>query len=514
MWTFKEGQWVYWNGTIEADRFKGVNAEIDNINLEYTTFANQKGIIYKNGNRFIHDFNYGNNGTVTTEGNNTFVGVEAGNLTAGATSTNIASASHNTAVGNESLNKIDDGSYNTAVGAGALWANYDGNYNTALGQEALVNNTRGNYNTAVGAGALWANTTGGSNNIAIGYNAGRYHKNGNNLNYQDTSIFIGNNTRSGGNFSDDDNEIVIGHNAIGNGSNTVTIGSSAITNTYLRGNVNFNGGKMSGSLYCSGAIYLGHGVSAASGAYLSIGTGTGKIGALDITFPTRVCIDCGGQSMEFLNCPEWYFPNVDPQIELWSSTYHFLEINNGGSGGTSGLKLTNQGGSNVILKSGSLANSSGAFTIFPASGTLTCSGALEAKSNINVTGTRVSMTDTLRLGMASEVNGTLLDYGSNFSQLGGNIASAAGGFFRIDLRDSKAMEFFNIKFVPASNAETTPFKMSRIGDIFASNSLTTAGNINISGAGIYKIDGTDGFTGTIAAASSAICSGGIIIGWE
>jgi len=21
MWTFKEGQWVYWNGTIEADRF-------------------------------------------------------------------------------------------------------------------------------------------------------------------------------------------------------------------------------------------------------------------------------------------------------------------------------------------------------------------------------------------------------------------------------------------------------------------------------------------------------------
>ena len=41
-----------------------------NINLTNTTYANQYGIIYKNGVRFIHNFNYGDNGTVTTIGRN------------------------------------------------------------------------------------------------------------------------------------------------------------------------------------------------------------------------------------------------------------------------------------------------------------------------------------------------------------------------------------------------------------------------------------------------------------
>jgi hypothetical protein len=35
------------------------------------------------------------------------------------------------------------------------------------------------------------------------------------------------------------NQIVIGHNAVGAGSNTVTLGNTAITNTILRGAISF-----------------------------------------------------------------------------------------------------------------------------------------------------------------------------------------------------------------------------------------------------------------------------------
>ena len=46
-----------------------------NFRLPQTTFANSNsGVIYKDGARFLHDFNYGNNGTVTTAGRNTFMG--------------------------------------------------------------------------------------------------------------------------------------------------------------------------------------------------------------------------------------------------------------------------------------------------------------------------------------------------------------------------------------------------------------------------------------------------------
>ncbi|MDD5527352.1 MAG: hypothetical protein PHO56_00005, partial [Patescibacteria group bacterium] len=45
-----------------------------NFQMPNTTHANQYGIIYKNGNRFLHDFNYGDNGTVTTAGGNLFLG--------------------------------------------------------------------------------------------------------------------------------------------------------------------------------------------------------------------------------------------------------------------------------------------------------------------------------------------------------------------------------------------------------------------------------------------------------
>ena len=82
------------------------------IDFNNTTFASQVGIITKSGTPWLHNFNYGNNGTVTTAGENTFVG-GAGNLTMGATATQTYHASYNTASGVQALYSNTTGYYNT-----------------------------------------------------------------------------------------------------------------------------------------------------------------------------------------------------------------------------------------------------------------------------------------------------------------------------------------------------------------------------------------------------------------
>jgi hypothetical protein len=79
-------------------------------------------------------------------------------------------ASRNTAIGGAALFSDTDGSFNTAVGALALWSNTFGNTNTAIGDSALFLNTSGGANTATGVNAL-SNNTGGDQNTATGYAA-------------------------------------------------------------------------------------------------------------------------------------------------------------------------------------------------------------------------------------------------------------------------------------------------------------------------------------------------------
>ena len=79
-------------------------------------------------------------------------------------------ASRNTAIGGAALFSDTDGSFNTAVGALALWNNTFGNTNTAIGDSALFLNTSGGANTATGVNAL-SNNTGGDQNTATGYAA-------------------------------------------------------------------------------------------------------------------------------------------------------------------------------------------------------------------------------------------------------------------------------------------------------------------------------------------------------
>jgi hypothetical protein len=87
----------------------------------------------------------------------------------------------------------------------------------------------------VGYHALYSNTT-GSQNTALGYNAGRYITGGSAPNATSTnSLYLGYDTRALA--SGDTNEIVIGYLATGVGSNSVVLGNNSITKTILKGNV-------------------------------------------------------------------------------------------------------------------------------------------------------------------------------------------------------------------------------------------------------------------------------------
>ena len=62
------------------------------INLAKTTGANQDGVIYKNGVRFLYEFSYGlNGGGITPAGRNLFIGESSGNFTMGSTEIGRAS---------------------------------------------------------------------------------------------------------------------------------------------------------------------------------------------------------------------------------------------------------------------------------------------------------------------------------------------------------------------------------------------------------------------------------------
>lgn len=118
---------------------------------------------------------------------------------------------------------------------GESGATYKGSCNVAAGASALNSATTAYWNAAIGYTALYGITTGYSN-TALGYAAGRFISGGSVLNTISTgSLYLGAATKAG--TDGNTNELVIGFDTTGMGSNTVILGNSSITHTYLRGQV-------------------------------------------------------------------------------------------------------------------------------------------------------------------------------------------------------------------------------------------------------------------------------------
>jgi hypothetical protein len=222
-----------------SDTLFRISQSTGNVLLKYnielsglTSSTSARGVITKNGLRFIHNYQ-----APGTDGFNTFIGLEAGNFTMSG-STN--QASYNTAVGNSSLKNLTSGGFNSAFGAGSLLSNTTGYTNSAFGYTSLALNTSGYRNSAFGYRALYNNTT-GNENSALGYDALFYNNTGSfnsSLGHQSLySSTTGNyNTAigysSGSAISTGSNNIAIGYNAqvpTGSASNQIRLGNTSIT---------------------------------------------------------------------------------------------------------------------------------------------------------------------------------------------------------------------------------------------------------------------------------------------
>jgi len=140
----------------------------------------------------------------------------------------------NTAIGSISLYSNQVGFANTAVGDQSMRFNIGGQQNTAVGNNSLYANTYGDLNTAIGDHAMESNIDGGLN-TALGVFAGANVIGSGGNTSSERGVYIGHFTTSSA--PNNTNEIVIGASAIGNGSNTVTIGDATITDNYFKGNI-------------------------------------------------------------------------------------------------------------------------------------------------------------------------------------------------------------------------------------------------------------------------------------
>jgi hypothetical protein len=213
----------------------------------------------------------------------------------------ISNNNDNVAIGFNSQRKNSGGQWNTAVGTGTLTNNILGISNSAFGTDALfssigsansafgtasmssattasnscafgdntlANVTTGQENSAFGQGALGSLVTGGFN-VALGKDAGYWTPDPMEPEYDianygsSNSIYVGYNCKSG--TATSTNEIVIGSEAIGNGSNTTTIGNSSTNSTKIFGRLNIgtvpeyagnaaaiSGGLVAGDVYRTG----------------------------------------------------------------------------------------------------------------------------------------------------------------------------------------------------------------------------------------------------------------------
>jgi len=201
---------------------------------------------------------------ITTAGLSTAIGYGAMKLS--------TSADRSTAIGSNTLEVNTTGIQNTALGAAALRSSTTGNDNTGLGYDALHDNTTASNNTGAGASSLYYNIL-GSNNTALGWNAGAYYTGNTNMTSTANSVFIGYRAKAAANSQT--NQVVIGYDAVGNGSNTVTIGNSSTTDNYFTGTLRSTSVNTTGNVTSTGGYFYGQTTSSFARLDNSVGAQIG-----------------------------------------------------------------------------------------------------------------------------------------------------------------------------------------------------------------------------------------------
>ena len=232
------------NTMLGNNAFSNSTPGVNNTALGYKALSNAIG---GNDNTAIGANALSGRGSALANGwRNTAVGVDAlknggggaDNVAIGFLTLPNTTGGANTAVGMYALLSNTSATANVAVGAYAQYGTTVGENNTSIGTASMALNSSGAQNTVMGANAIEKNIS-GSNNTVLGFSAGKYFSNlvspsteNSNVN---NSVLIGASSRTLA--LNSINEVVIGYNAVGNGSNTIQLGNSAITNVKTIGTI-------------------------------------------------------------------------------------------------------------------------------------------------------------------------------------------------------------------------------------------------------------------------------------
>ena len=228
-WIYQDGGYItYTAPTSSVTTAWTLNGTTIDAGGNKTAAISRTGSITIGADSYFNSIRIGRGGGNSIQ--NTVVGVNAG-------LTNTSGA-NNVFVGTSSGQVNVSGGSNTFVGWGAGSANVTGGNNTYLGSRAGLSSSTVSANTFIGLNS-GMNLTTGSNNSFLGTNSGVTIQDGSTaLTSATNSLFVGTGARPLANSQT--NQIAIGFDTVGKGSNTVNIGNSSITNTYLNGSVTIN----------------------------------------------------------------------------------------------------------------------------------------------------------------------------------------------------------------------------------------------------------------------------------
>jgi len=228
-------------GTLTAVNTSGV---ITGTNTTASTSSTTGALIIAGGAGFAKDINInGVNAGIGLGTSNTKFGKDAqSQMASGGESCSAfgfqagfwnGAGDGNSGFGANALLNTRTGSWNSGLGINSLLTNQTGSHNVACGLEALYSVVADN-NTGIGSNSGYNLAGVSTNNICIGYIAGKFHADGTTaLTTSSNSCYLGAGSRGLNN--SDSNSIVIGSSAIGIGANKTVIGTSSTTETKLFG---------------------------------------------------------------------------------------------------------------------------------------------------------------------------------------------------------------------------------------------------------------------------------------